>query len=69
MIESWYHSSIKWKPITLNNLFSSTKHKSAQHWRTVQEEEEAMEQAMAEVLEDEQLDDGVIKIGSDEKYW
>jgi hypothetical protein len=27
-----------------------------------------MEQAMAEALEDEQLDNGVIKIGSDEEY-
>ena len=27
-----------------------------------------MEQAMAEALEDEQLDDGAIEIGSDEEY-
>ena len=68
MIESWHHSSIKWKPITLDNLFSSTKHKPAWCSRTIEEEEEAMEQAMAEALEDEWLDDGAIEIGSDEEY-
>jgi len=68
MIESWHHSSIKWKLITLNHLFSGTKHKPMRPSRTIREEEEIMEQAMAEALEDEQLDDGAIEIGSDEEY-
>ena len=69
MTESRHHSSIKWKLITLNNLFGGTKHKPTQPSRTIEEEEEeAMEQAMAEALEDEWLDDGAIKIGSDEEY-
>ena len=68
-IESQHCSSIKWKSITLDNLFGGTKHKPAQHSRTIEEEEEAMEQAMAEALEDEWLDDGAIEIGSDEEYW
>jgi hypothetical protein len=68
MIESLHHSSIKWKPITLDNLFCGTKHKPMQRSRTIEEEEEAMEQAMAEALEDEWLDDGAIEIGSDEEY-
>jgi hypothetical protein len=34
----------------------------------IEEEEEAMEQVIAEALEDEWLDDGAIKIGSDEEY-
>ena len=66
MIKSWHCSSIKWKSITLNNIFGGTKHKSMCPSRTIREEEEAMEQAMAEALEDEQLDDGAIEIGSDE---
>jgi hypothetical protein len=66
MIESQCRSSIKWKPITLDNIFSGTKHKPMQCLRTIEEEEETMEQAMAEVLEDQQLDDGAIEIGSDE---
>ena len=67
MIKSQHHSSIKWKLITLNNAFGSNKptHPS----RTIEEEEEeAMEQAMAEALNDEQLDDGASKIGSDKEY-
>jgi hypothetical protein len=32
-----------------------------------EEEEEAMEQAMGEALEDEQLDDSAIEIGSDKE--
>ena len=67
-IESWRHSSIKWKLITLDNLFGSTKHKPARCSRTIEEEEEAMEQAMTEAPEDEQLDDGAIEIGSNEEY-
>jgi hypothetical protein len=66
-IESRHRSSVKWKPITLDNLFGGTKHKPARRSRTI-EEEEAMEQAMAEALEDERLDDGAIEIGSDEEY-
>ena len=62
------HSSVKWKWITLNNLFSDTKDKPTCTSRTIEEEEETMEQAMAEALEDEQLDDGAIEIGSDEEY-
>ena len=69
VIKSQYHSSIKCKLITLNNLFGGTKYKSMHPLRTIgEEEEEAMEQAMAEALEDEWLDDGAIKIGSDEEY-
>ena len=68
MIKSCHHASIKWKLITLNNFFGSTKHKPMWHLRTIEEEEEVMEQAMAEALEDEQLDDDAIKIGSDEEY-
>ena len=60
------HSSVKWKWITLNNLFSATKPTCTS--RTIEEEEEAMEQAMAEALEDEWLDDGAIEIGSDKEY-
>ena len=33
MIESRCRSSVKWKPITLDNLFGGTKHK-ASRWRT-----------------------------------
>ena len=36
--------------------------------RTIEEEEEAVEQAMAKALEDEWLDGGAIEIGSDEEY-
>ena len=68
MIESHRHASIKWKPITLNNLFGGTKHKPVQPSRTIEEEEEAIEQAMAEALEDERLDNDAIEIGSDEEY-
>ena len=69
MIESQRHSSVKWKPITLDNLFGGTKHKALQPLRTIEEEEEeAMEQAMAEALEDEWPDDGAIEINSDEEY-
>ena len=67
-IESHRHTSIKWKPITLNNLFGGTKHKPVQPSRTIEEEEEAIEQAMAEALEDERLDNDAIEIGSDEEY-
>ena len=67
-IESWCRSSVKWKPITLDNLFGGTKHKASWPSRTIEEEEEAMEQAMAEALEDEQPDDGAIEINSDEEY-
>ena len=67
-IESRRHSSVKWKPITLDNLFSGTKHKASRPLRTIEEEEEAMEQAMAEALEDERLDNGAIEINSDEEY-
>jgi len=67
-IESRRRSSIKWKPITLDNLFGGTKHKPSRRSGTIEEEEEAMEQAMAEALEDERLDDGAIEIGSDEEY-
>ena len=67
-IKSRRRSSVKWKPITLDNLFGSTKHKASRPSRTIEEEEEAIEQAMAEALEDEQLDDGAIEINSDEEY-
>ena len=67
-IESRRRSSVKWKPITLDNLFGGTKHKASQPSRTIEEEEEAMEQAMAEALEDERPDDGAIEINSDEEY-
>ena len=60
---------VKWKPITLDNLFGGTKHKASRPSRTIEEEEEeAMEQAMAEALEDERPDDGAIEINSDEEY-
>ena len=69
VIESRHCSSIKWKPITLDNLFDGTKYKPTHPLRTIgEEEEEAMEQAMAEAQEDERLDDGAIEIGSDEEY-
>jgi hypothetical protein len=69
VIESQCCSSIKWKLITLDNLFSGTKYKPMHPSRTIgEEEEEAMEQAMAEALDDERLDDGAIEIGSDEEY-
>lgn len=68
-LQSRRRSSVKWKPITLDNLFGGTKHKASRPWRTIEEEEEeAMEQAMAEALEDERLDDGAIEINSDEEY-
>ena len=67
MIESWCNSNVKWKQITLNNLFSGTKHKPSHPSRMIEEEEEAMEQAMVEALEDEWLDDGVIDIYSDKE--
>ena len=57
------HSSVKWKWIALNNHTKPT-HTS----RTIEEEEEAMEQAMAEALEDERLDDGAIEVGSEKQY-
>jgi hypothetical protein len=61
--------TIKWKPITLENLFGGTKHKPARPSRTIEEEEEeALAQAMAEAAEDEVPDDGAIEIGSDEEY-
>ena len=67
-IESRRRSSVKWKPITLDNLFGGTKHKASRPSRTIEEEEEAMEQAMVEALEDERPDDGAIEINSDEEY-
>ena len=68
VIKSRRHSSIKWKLITLKNLFSGTKYKPMCPSRTIgEEEEEAMEQAMVEAWEDERLDDGAIKIGSDKE--
>ena len=49
--------------------FGGTKHKASRPSRTIEEEEEeAMEQAMAEALEDERPDDGAIEINSDEEY-
>ena len=68
MIKSRRRSSIKWKPITLDNLFGGTIYKPTCPLRTIEEEEEVMEQAMAEAWEDERLDDGAIEIGSDEEY-
>ena len=68
VIKSQRHSSIKWKLITLDNLFSGTKYKPMCSLRTIEElEEEAMEQAMAKAQEDEWLDDGAIEIGSDKE--
>jgi len=67
VIKSQCCSSIKWKLITLDNLFSGTKYKPMHPLRTIGEEEEAMEQAMAETLEDERLNDSAIKIGSDKE--
>lgn len=68
-IESRRRSSVKWKQITLDTLFGGTKHKPSRSSRTIEEEEEqAMEQAMAEALEDERLDDGAIEIDTDEEY-
>ena len=48
--------------------FGGTKYKPTHPSRTIEEEEEVMEQAMAEAQEDEWLDDGAIEIGSDEEY-
>ena len=46
----------------------STSPHSPQEQSIEEEEEEAMEQVMAEVLEDDWLDDRAIKIDSDEEY-
>ena len=49
---------------TLENLFSGTKHKTTSQLRTIEVEEEAM----ADAMEDDRLDDGTIEINSDEEY-
>jgi hypothetical protein len=47
--------------IALDNLFSGTKHKPMQPLRTIEEK-------LWTRPKDERLDDGAIKIGSDEEY-
>ena len=58
-IKNWHKSSPKWKPMTLNTLFCGTK--PSLPLRIVEaDEEEVMQQIMAEALEDGRPDDGAI---------
>ena len=54
-------TSMKWKPISLETLFGSTKPTPACSLQMM-EEEEAMMQAMVEADEDERTDDGAVEI-------
>ena len=58
----------KWKPMTLAILFGSQKQPPSWLSPVDFDAESALMQALAEVEEDEQLDDGEIKIPSDEEY-
>ena len=63
------HHLVKWKPITLVALFGGMAPTPNLSSRTIEVEMEVeMQDVMAEALEDARLDDGAIKIGSDDKY-
>ena len=63
------HRLVKWRPITLVVLFGGMAPKPNSSSRTTEVDVEAeMQDVMAEALEDARLDDGAIKIGSDDKY-
>ena len=62
------HCLVKWKPIMLV-LFGGMAPKPNSSSRTIEVDVEGeMQDVMAEALEDARLDDGMIKIGSDDKY-
>ena len=48
MIESQHCSSVKWKLITLNNLFSDTRSKPMHPLRTIEGDRSSIEQAIAD---------------------
>ena len=59
--------NVKWKPMTLNALFGGTK--PSQLPRIVEaDEEDIMQQMMAEAMKDERPDDGAIEIGTDNEW-
>ena len=58
----------KWKPTTLTILFSGQKQPPSRLSPMEINAESALMQALAEVEEDEWLDDGEIEIPSDEEY-
>jgi hypothetical protein len=60
----------KWKPVTLAVLFAGQKEKSA-HMSTqsLDQQEVNLIEAMAEMDEDERLNDGTIEIPSDSEQW
>ena len=63
------HCLVKWKPIMLVVLFGGMAPKPNSSSRTIEVDVEGeMQNMMAEALEDARLDDGTIKIGSDDKY-
>ena len=57
----------KWKPVMLAVLFTGQKDKFA-HVLTVDQHEADLMEALAEIKEDERLDDGAVEIDSDEEY-
>lgn len=68
VIETQRWCSSKWQLMTLDTLFSGTK--PSRPSRIVEaDEEEIMQQMIAEALEDERPDDGAIEIGSDDEWW
>jgi len=58
----------KWKPTTLTILFSGQKQPPSRLSPMEINAESALMQALAEVEEDERLDDGEVEIPSDEEY-
>ena len=59
---------IKWKPVTLANLFGNQELLLSQPASTEIDVEAALMEVLADADEDEWLDDGAVEIGSDEEY-
>ena len=58
----------KWKPVSLANLFSGCESIFSRPPSTEIDAEAALMEALAEVEEDEQPDDGAVEVGSDKEY-
>ena len=57
----------KWKPVTLAVLFSGQKDKFV-HVPMVDQQEADLMEVLAEMEEDERLDDGAVEIDLDDEY-
>ena len=62
------HSRVKWKPVTLNVLFGGATPRSTRVTGQEMDEEVARMETLAELMEDERLDDGAIEIGDEDVY-